>query len=268
VKITKKILKRVISEELKTMLHETAPTGWEGNLGPVSAKYEKEWSADGGSSPTDYVPFDGNPRPSPADIEAETEKLADWLGISFEEADAMVKEKTAEMEAKMEKAQPLGEQSTLLNEDFGEIIGAVFANLFAEAGFHLTTGIVKSAGSPHSGGSGGSGGSSDPDIDPTGDKVLDSNYAWQWSDDFLRALKLGKLSPEQLEKLKYGAEMNWRDDGDMLANYERSKNRAAMQSSMAIPEGIRERKITKKQLKRIIQEETQTMLEEGAQNQS
>jgi len=227
-KITKKQLKRIVQEEIGRAMFEGGMKGH-------------------------YEPFEGadNPaNPDAEDIRNETQKLAKEAGISFEEADAMVKKETAEMEAKRRKGRPLGEQSTLLNEDFGEIIFAVFANLFAELGFNVATHK-----SHHSGGSGGSGGSSDPDIDPTGDKVLDSNYAWQWSDDFLRALKLGKLSPEQLKKLEYGAEMNWRDDGDMLANYKQSKDRAAMQSRERVPKRIKERKITKKQLKRIIQEE-------------
>ena len=262
-KITKKQLKRIIKEEIESAMSEG---GVKGN----------------------YVPFadaEDPANPDAEDIRNETQKLADVLGISFEEADAMVKKKTAEMG----EEQPLGEQSTLLNEAFGEIIGAVFANLFAELGFNVATHKSHQRRGPERT-SLRSGTESEPEAETGWD-----SYHRKWSDKFLEDYKAGNLTPKQYEKLESFAKEGLNDRGVIrrgsrigssiykprepdeawefaMREMENGSLPAGGESKLmfqiykskhgdprhGVPkgtEGIRERKITKKQLKRIIQEE-------------
>jgi len=198
----------------------------------------------------------------------------------------------------MEKEQPLGEQSTLLNEDFGEIIGAVFANLFAELGFNVATHKSHQRRGPERT-SLRSGTESEPEAETGWD-----SYHRKWSDKFLEDYKAGNLTPKQYEKLESFAKKGWNDRGVIrrgsrigssiykprepaeawefaMREMEKGSLPAGGESELmfqiykskhgdprhGVPkgtEGIKERKITKKQLKRIIQEEIGRALgEEG-----
>ena len=273
-KITKKQLKQIIKEEIGSAMSE------------------------GGAKPV-YVPFADavDPaHPTPADIEAETQKLAQAAGISLDKAKAMVDDE--EEKAKTGEDQPIGEQAMLLKEDPFEIIIAVFANLFAELGFNVATHKSHQRRGPER-----TSLRSEPEPEPEAETGWDSDRR-KWSKKFLEDYEAGKLTPEQYAELERFAEKGWHDrravkrdspykgplpgygHSDLMLQQYRSKHgdprqprgksldlskepelrKGAKWPRLGIPKGtggVREMKITKKQLKRIIQEEIGRVLNEN-----